>query len=309
MKHRLDLGALPELGAPEVVRTNLASTERIHGPSGLYFRARGGVYGPGGDGATELLFADGRGRAHAPWPFAGGVALRWGSRVCFAFDDGERIDAPGDVFALASEAPVAVVLDRQGRALQHIDLATREVRTVAEIDGGLERQVPGVLTVDAAGMRVLVLDGDASGQVVISEVELSSGTSTVVHGPLPPRSWAVGSFGAHGERVLLEQRFAPTRARVIHQSRSSHVLLELAVPQPMLRPVFLRRDVIAAVLSTEPLGLATYGPRDLYLIAIPGGTRRKLTDSGDVCGHPALQDGALEVDTAGGLMRWRLPDR
>ncbi|MEQ9499886.1 MAG: hypothetical protein RIT81_23615 [Deltaproteobacteria bacterium] len=310
MKHRLDLGALPELGAPEVIRTSLPSSERIHGPTGLYFCARGGVYGPGRDGATALLFADGRdGRAHAPWPFVGGVALRWGPCVCFAFDDGERIDVPGDVFALASEAPVGVVLDRQLRALQYVDLAAREARTVAKIDGGLERQVPGVMTVDAAGTRALVLDGHASGQVFLSEVNLTTGASTVVLGPLPARSWAVGSFGAHGERVLIEQRFAPTRARVIHQSRSSHVLLELAFPQPMLRPVFLRRDVVAAVLSTEPLGLATYGPRDLYLIAIPGGTRRKLTDGGDVGGHPALHDGGLEVDAKEGVVRWSLPDR
>lgn len=310
MKHRLDLGALPELGAPEIVRTSRADArERILGPRGLYFRAPGGVYGPGPDGAPKRLFPDVRaGRAQAPWPFDGGVALRWGAGVSFHFEDGERVEVPGDVFALASAAPVGLVLDRQERALRLVDLATRVVRTIAEVTGGLERQVPGVLTVDPAGVRALVLDGGSSGQVSMLEVELSSGASRVVLGPLPPRSWIVGSYGAHGERVLLEQRFGPTRARLIHQSRSQLVLLELTVSQPMLRPVFLRRGVVAAVLSTEPLGLATYGPRDLYLIAIPGGTRRRLTDVGDVCGHPVVRDGGLEVDAAAGLMRWNLPD-
>ncbi|MEQ8985695.1 MAG: hypothetical protein RL846_47585, partial [Deltaproteobacteria bacterium] len=245
MKHRLDLGALPELGAPEIIEAPLeGAVDRVRGERGLYFRARGGVYGPG----PERLFADRR--AGAPWPFAGGVGLRWGSVVRFAFDDGEHVDVPGDVFTLASNALVGLVLDRRARVLRRVDLTSREARTIGEVAGGLERQVPGVLSLDPTGTRALVLDADTSGQITMSELNLASGASRIVHGPLPPRSWIVGAFGPHGERVLLEQRFGPTRARLIHQSRTSHVLFELTVAQPMLRPAFLRRDVIAVVLST-----------------------------------------------------------
>lgn len=323
MSHFLGVFTGPDLRRERLRAANLEARDGVRVEDraalgeALWFRAAGAVSGgvyveeEGGAARARFLDAEG-GRASAPRPFSGGVALRRGARVHVAREGGAAVDVEGDTFAVASEAPVGVVLDRRGRRLLRVDLETLEVAEVARVEGALERQVRPVVSLDAAGRRVLLMDGGADGQVSLLDVDLATGRAEVVRGPLPPRSWVVGAFAPRGAGlVVLEQRFSPqVRARLLLVSGARvTTLLEVDVPQPMSRPWLLDPSTAVVAASLEPAGLASYGPVDLYSISIPGGTRARLTERGDVRGSPCARDGRLEVDTGTGLLSFTVHQR
>jgi len=330
LPHRRHLEGLPRFGPPETTAPALGRRDqvRISGViargGDLVFRADGPELAPGiyreprRGGEADLLLPDPPGHVLLD-PISAGALLavhrsargRVPSQIdVIALYDSYGVETvvPGQSIGVAGSGEVAAVVDLGAKLLRRVDLTNRQVTEAAALIGGIDPQLAPIVSLDHAGSAALLMDArEERGDASLLRIDLATGATDILFGPLPAPAWATGAFVPGGDEIIaLEMRLGDTpRARVLRCGAGGDraTLLELQLSQPASTPVLVGPNLVALPLSLAPHPLATYGPVDLVAIPLTGGAVFSVTHAGDVHGRARLVEDALLVEGGSHLIR------
>jgi len=332
LPHRLSLEGLPRFGPAETTTPAISRHTGAH-VSGIISRGRDlvfrldapdlarGIYRePRGGGDAEPLLHDPPGQVHVDPVDAGPLLAvhrlargRVPAKVeAIALYDAYGVETvvSGQAIGVSGDGRVAVVVDLDAARVKRIDLETRQVEAVAEIDGAIDPQLAPQVSLSHDGSVALLMDArEERGDASLERIDLQSGQRERLHGPLPAPSWITAALGPDGEKIVaLEVRPGDeplSRLLRLRRGGGLTTLLELPVAQPTSTPAFVGDQMVALPLSIESYPMASYGPSNLVIVPLSGGAHVPLTRSGDVQGRARVIDGVLQIE--GGVRLVRVP--
>ncbi len=306
--HQARLAGLPNVGAlgfqaplaaasgvrvSGVIRHNGSLHYRADGLHGLHGLARDESGGPRmllpDTASTRVLGASSSGgwlvarqasaRAHPPRVES---VLLWSSQA--------QVRVSGQVAAVAENAPRAVVADALGAAVRLVDLPNGLVTMLAELPHGLDPLLPANVAIHPDGSEVLfTLPTNARGGVSLQRIRLDTMERSTLLPAADGPSRILCCYAPDGRRVVASEMVLGETPRFrlwdLVNGRSPRVVTELHHSQPAVAPVFVDALTLALVLSITTYPGASYGPTDVALVRLDGGTPRAITRAGDVRGE------------------------